>query len=79
MQENTKGQNTGKNRSEDLSNENTMNEHQNASANRGGTTDMDDERTRGAAGNTSNAHRGSGIRTKRTVTGSDYDGQVAEE
>lgn len=48
---------------------------QNASANQGGTTDMDNEAL--IAGRTSATERGSGISTKRNVTGSDYDGQVA--
>ncbi|HVF81493.1 MAG TPA: hypothetical protein VM884_06150 [Flavisolibacter sp.] len=48
---------------------------QNASANQGGTTDMDNESL--VAGRTSATERGSGISTKRNVTGSDYDGQVA--
>ncbi len=82
--ENSRGQNKDQKRGglpsnpDNMPNDNMMHEHQNASANRGGTTDMDDEATRGAAGNTSRAHRGSGISTKRNVTGSDYDGQVSE-
>ena len=51
-------------------------DQQNASANRGGTSDMDSE----ALGNSSrSANRGSGISTKRSVTGSDYDGQVSQD
>jgi hypothetical protein len=53
-------------------------DHQNASANRGGTTDMGDEALRSATGNTSRGNHGSGMTTKRNVTGSDYDGQVSE-
>jgi len=53
-------------------------DHQNASANRGGTTDMDSEALRNATGTSSRGNRGSGITTKRNVTGSDYDGQVSE-
>lgn len=53
-------------------------DHQNASPSRGGTTDMDHRALRGASGNTSRTNRGSGITTKRNVTGSDYDGQVSE-
>ena len=49
--------------------------HQNASANQGGTTDMDNEAL--IAGRTNATERGSGISTKRNVTGSDFDGQVA--
>ncbi len=49
---------------------------ENASSNRGGTTDLDqgaltvdrDDRTK----------RGSGISTKNTVAGSDFDGQLSE-
>lgn len=84
--ENSKGQNRDQQqsgsmpgRSDHLSNDNMMHEHQNASANRGGTTDMDDEALRGASGNTSRANSGSGITTKKNVTGSDYDGQVSEQ
>jgi len=65
-------------KSDNMSNDNMMHEHQNASANRGGTTDMDDEALRGAAGNTSRANKGSGMATKKNVTGSDYDGQISE-
>ncbi|HWJ90924.1 MAG TPA: hypothetical protein VNR87_07415 [Flavisolibacter sp.] len=50
---------------------------QNASANRGGTTDMDDEALTTGRRNTS--ERGSGISTKNAVTGSDYDGQLSSE
>jgi hypothetical protein len=50
---------------------------QNASANRGGTTDMDDEALTTARRNAS--ERGSGIATKNAVTGSDYDGQLSNE
>jgi hypothetical protein len=49
--------------------------HQNASANQGGTTDMDNEAL--IAGRTTATERGSGASTKRNVTGSDYDGQVS--
>jgi hypothetical protein len=54
-------------------------DHQNASATRGGTTDMDHHGLHGGSGNTSRATHGSGISTKRTVTGSDFDGQVADQ
>jgi hypothetical protein len=49
--------------------------HQNASANQGGTTDLDNEAL--IAGRTSATERGSGASTKRNLTGSDYDGQVS--
>jgi hypothetical protein len=47
----------------------------NASGNRGGTTDMDSEALTINRPNTT--ERGSGLTTKRTVTGSDFDGQAA--
>ncbi len=47
---------------------------QNASASRGGTTDMDDESS--TLGRTNVSQRGSGITTKNAVTGSDFDGQA---
>lgn len=82
MAENTRGQgrrdlendNRKSRSSEELTSSNR--DHQNASANRGGTTDMGSE----AMVNRSNpgSGRGSGITTKRSVTGSDYDGQVSE-
>jgi hypothetical protein len=50
---------------------------QNASANRGGTTDMDDEAL--TTGRRNASERGSGISTKNAVTGSDYDGQISSE
>ena len=52
-----------------------FNEHENASANRGGTTDMDEDALTISRGNRTS--RGSGMSTKRSVTGSDYDGQVS--
>ena len=88
MAENVKGQNRNsdqENRNQgkrkvlpenDMTSSNS--DHQNASANRGGTTDMGSNALRGATGNTSRANKGSGITTKRSVTGSDYDGQVSE-
>ena len=48
---------------------------QNASSNQGGTADMDSDAL--VAGRQNPSERGSGITTKRTVTGSDFDGQVA--
>jgi len=50
---------------------------QNASANRGGTTDMDDEAL--TVGRRNASERGSGIATKNAITGSDYDGQLSSE
>jgi hypothetical protein len=47
----------------------------NASSNRGGTTDMDGDAL--TTGRPNRSERGSGMTTKRGVTGSDYDGQVA--
>lgn len=88
MAENVKGQNRNRNEENvnqkkrrvmpdsDLTSSNS--DHQNASANRGSTTDMGSNALRSATGNTSRANKGSGITTKRSVTGSDYDGQVSE-
>lgn len=50
-------------------------EHQNMSATRGGTTDMDDESQ--TVSRAVSQQRGSGITTKRNVTGSDFDGQLS--
>ncbi|HEV7621558.1 MAG TPA: hypothetical protein VGO09_07490 [Flavisolibacter sp.] len=47
----------------------------NASTSKGGTTDMDTDTT---SSGSSATERGSGLATKRNVTGSDYDGQPAE-
>ena len=47
----------------------------NASASRGGTTDMDDESL--TVGRRNVTPRGSGVSTKRNVTGSDFDGQLS--
>lgn len=46
---------------------------ENASASRGGTTDMDQESL--TIDRTPASERGSGLSTKRNVTGSDFDGQ----
>lgn len=46
---------------------------ENASANRGGTTDMDTEAL--TVGRKNESERGSGLHTKSNVTGSDFDGQ----
>lgn len=51
-------------------------DHQNASANRGGTTDMGSEALGGVR--TGGTGTGSGMGDKMGVTGSDYDGQVAQ-
>ena len=51
---------------------------QNASANTGGTTDIQNESLTGK-GRNSSSEKGSGITTKRNVTGSDYDGQVTDD
>jgi len=89
MAENVKGQNR-ENNQEDMNQENNRimpenditsanSDHQNISQNRGGTTDMgSDNQLRNATGNSIRANKGSGITTKRSVTGSDYDGQVSE-
>ena len=50
-------------------------EHENASANRGGTSDMGEDAL--TTGRPNRTERGSGISTKKNVTGSDYDGQVS--
>ena len=47
---------------------------QDANADRGGTTDMDS-----VIRKTHSTGSGSGISTKRTVTGSDFDGQVKDQ
>lgn len=52
---------------------------QNASGSIGGTTDMDHRSYRGATGNTNNNSAGSGMATKNSVTGSDFDGQVKDQ
>lgn len=89
MAEQVKGQNRNSNQ-EDLNQENNRimpendptranSDHQNISQNRGGTTDMGSEnQLRSATGASTRANRGSGITTKRSVTGSDYDGQNSE-
>ena len=50
-------------------------EHENASANRGGTSDMGEDAL--TTGRPNRPQRGSGISTKKSVTGSDYDGQLS--
>lgn len=84
MAENVKGQsnnspentNTGSTSGEDLTAANS--DHNNASATRGGTTDMGSEAFRDATGTSRGSSAGSGANTKKSVTGSDYDGQVSE-
>lgn len=85
MAENTRGQNSSKQdrineRNQQRSSEefNTSNsDHQNVSSNRGGISDMGNEASRSATGNTNRT--GSGLKPKKSVTGSDYDGQISEE
>ncbi len=55
------------------------NERQNTSSSAGGTADMDHRSATDASGNRASQTRGSGVTTKRTVTGSDFDGQVADQ
>ena len=59
---------------EDLTDANS--DHQNIAPNRGGRADMGSEQVRPASGGSSAGR--SGITTKKSVTGSDYDGQVSE-
>ncbi|MEI6947948.1 hypothetical protein V9K67_12190 [Paraflavisolibacter sp. H34] len=85
MSENVRGQNTERNRPEsenevnqgsgrpDLAQTNLGSERQ-VSLNRG-TTDMDPQPSIG----TNVRPSGSGITTKRNVTGSDYDGQLSSD
>jgi hypothetical protein len=54
------------------------NERQNTTS-AGGTADMDHRSTTDASGNRGSQTRGSGVTTKRTVTGSDFDGQVSDQ
>jgi hypothetical protein len=78
MTENTKGQN--RNRQSDLRSREELSENsgrQNASADRGGISDLDDESL--TTDRSSRQERGSGLSTKREVTGSDYDGQLSGE
>ena len=56
-----------------------INDRQNASASAGGTADMDHRSATDASGNRASQPRGSGVTTKRTVTGSDFDGQVSDQ
>lgn len=77
MTENTKGQN--RNRENDLRSGEELRENsgrQNASADRGGISDRNDE---SLTSGSSRQERGSGLSTKTGVTGSDYDGQLSDE
>lgn len=77
MAENTRGQNGQRDEKRGGSREqqksNLGSEHQ-ISTNRG-ITDMDAQPSVGNRGRT----RGSGIVTKKNITGSDYDGQLSDE
>jgi hypothetical protein len=82
MVEHVKGQNRGEDSRKKGSHEERQDltdtgGSQNASANRGGTTDLDDEAL--TVDRDRRDERGSGIATKREVTGSDYDGQLSSE
>lgn len=79
MSENTKGQErNARPQSQDAQEElRDSGGRQNASANRGGTADLDDEAL--TTGRRNSEERGSGIATKNSVTGSDYDGQLSNE
>lgn len=52
-------------------------DHNNASASDGGTTDMDDRSGSSAANIGGKMGAGSGLHSKTTVTGSDFDGQAS--
>ncbi len=81
MAENTPGQNNtgreneGNKTSGGLSS--TDKDQQTSSANRNGTSDMHNEPL-GSSWSDSRSGTGSGITTKQSVSGSDYDGQVSE-
>jgi hypothetical protein len=79
MSENVKGQNTNEReeKKQAQTSDDSRGGSENASANRGGTTDMDSQALtvdRGRDGRIA-----SGTSTKNTVTGSDFDGQVSPE
>ncbi len=80
MKQHSKDQhNTDQNQKGKHSSSNDLNDYsgsENASASRGGTTDLDDESL--TVDRTSRNERGSGIATKRNVTGSDFDGQTSD-
>lgn len=54
----------------------TNSDHQNTAPSSGGRADMGNEQIRSASGGSTTG--GSGIATKKSITGSDYDGQVSE-
>ena len=66
---------TDKKTGEEESGLNDRSGSQNASANRGGTTDLDQEAL--TVDRDAKTERGSGITTKNTVAGSDFDGQLS--
>jgi hypothetical protein len=70
---NDKNKNLGRHIMEDASREDGGRE--NASATRGGTTDMDTESL--TVGRKNESERGSGLHTKSNVSGSDFDGQAS--
>jgi len=76
MKEQVKGPNqdkrTNQEKNEDLRRDSGR---QNASATRGGTTDLDEDAL--TVDRDRRQERGSGINTKREVTGSDFDGQLS--
>ncbi len=84
MAENVTGQNKNSQQNTDSSNTShedmtaANSDHQNSAPNRGGTTDMGSEQLQNATGTSRNNTGGSGITTKKSVTGSDYDGQVSQ-
>lgn len=73
-----KDQRSGEERHDDAKSATIGANQQNTSASRGGTTDMDQSSIRDAAGNAERTPSGSGMHTKTSVTGSDFDGQVSE-
>lgn len=82
MSENSKGQNRNEQESKKgmHSTDNDLRDFggsENASASRGGTTDLDQDSL--TVDKVAGGARGSGATTKRNVTGSDFDGQVSGE
>ena len=77
MAENTRGQNRNdQNRNQESDISRTQGEHSRQTGRDTGLADMTEERT--SSGQNA-SERGSGLRTKRSVTGSDYDGQLSDE
>ena len=84
MAENVRGQN--RNMHEDAQQQDQQlnnrgserNDHQNASANQGGVSDMRGKQGSGSTRGSSRAGSGSDLAAKQSITGSDYDGQPAE-